>query len=112
MLNSTGDRDTRYCFHAAAMGLAPVPRKFTKLTKPILGHLHDLGHAITSFIDHSLLIGQTKAEMYQSVIDTVKVFDSLGFTIHEEKSQLIRAGNNVLGIRNQFTLNHDHYAYT
>ena len=82
-------RDTLYCFQAAAMGLAPVPRKFTKLTKPILAHLHDLCHVITSFIDDSLLIGQTKAEIYESVIDTVKVFDSLGFTIHDEKSQLM-----------------------
>ena len=57
-------RDTLYCFQAATMGLAPVPRKFTKLTKPILVHLHDLGHVITSFIDDSLLIGQTKAEIY------------------------------------------------
>ena len=71
-------RVTLYCFQAAAMGLAPVPRKFTKLTEPILTHLHDLGHVITSFIDDSLLIGQTKAEIYESVIDTVKVFDSLG----------------------------------
>ena len=71
------------------MGLAPVPRNFTKLTNPILVHLHDLGHVITSFIDDSLLIGQTKAEIYESVIDTVKVFDSLGFTIHDEKSQLM-----------------------
>ena len=69
------------------MGL--VPRKFTKLTKPILTHLHDLGHVIFSFIDDSLLIGQTKAEIYESVIDTIKVFDSLGFTIHDEKSQLM-----------------------
>ena len=60
------------------MGLAPVPRTFPKLTKPILAHLHDLGHVITSFIEDSLLIGQTKAEIYESVIDTVKVFDSLG----------------------------------
>ena len=82
-------RDTLYCFQAAAMGLAPVPIKFTKLTKPKLAHLHDLGHVITSFIDDSLLIGQTKAEIYESVIDTVKVFDSLGFTIHDEKSQLM-----------------------
>ena len=57
--------DTLYCFQTAAMGLAPVPRNFTKLTNPILVHLHDLGHVITSFIDDSLLIGQTKAEIYK-----------------------------------------------
>ena len=71
------------------MGLAPVPRTFTKLSKPILAHLHDLGHVITSFIEDSLLTGQTKAEIYESVIDTIKVFDSLGFTIPDEKSQFM-----------------------
>ena len=80
-------RDTLYCFQAAAMGLAPVPRKFTKLVKPILAHLHDLGHVITSFIDDSLLIGQTKKDIYKSVTDTIRVFDNLGFIIHDEKSQ-------------------------
>ena len=81
--------DTLYCFQAAAMGLAPVPRKFTKLTKPILAHLHDLGHVITSFIDDSLLVGQTEEDIVHSVTDTIKVFDSLGFVIHEEKSQFM-----------------------
>ena len=65
------------------------PSKFPKLTKPILAHLHDLGHVITSFIDDSRLNGQTKAEIYESVTDTVKVFDSWGFNIHDEKSQLM-----------------------
>ena len=71
------------------MGLAPVPRKFTKLTKPILAHLHDLGHVITSFIDDSLLVGQTEEDIVHSVTDTIKVFDSLGFVIHEEKSRFM-----------------------
>ena len=71
------------------MGLAPVPRKFTKLTKPILAHLHDLEHVITPFIDDSLLVVQTKADIVHSVTDTIKIFDSLGFVIHEEKSQFM-----------------------
>ena len=105
-------RDTLYCFQAAAVGLAPVLRKFTKLTKPILAHLHNLGHVITLFIDDSLLTGQTKAEIYESMVDTVKIFDSLGFTIHDEKSQLIPPPkNNLLGVCNQFA-NHYHYANT
>ena len=84
-------RGTLYVYQAAAMGLAPVPRLFTKLTKPILAHLHDLVHVITSFIDDSLLVGQSKTEVCENVIDTVKMFDALGFTIHEGKSQFIPA---------------------
>jgi hypothetical protein len=82
-------RNQLYCFQAAAMGLSPVPRIFTKLTKPILAQLHESGHMITSFIDDSLLVGNSKLEIMQSVTDTVRLFDSLGFTVHDEKSQFV-----------------------
>ena len=78
-----------YCFQAAPMGLGPIPRMFTKLTKPILAYLHDCGHIITSFIDDSLLIGQSKFELSQNISDTVKLFDSLGFSVHGEKSHFM-----------------------
>ena len=70
------------------MGLGPIPRIFTKLTKPALAHLRNLGHAITSFIDHSLVVGETQSETVAATIDTIKTFDSLGFLVHDEKSQL------------------------
>ena len=72
------------------MGLAPVPRKFTKLTKPILAHLHDLGHVITSFKDNSFLVGQTEEDIVHNVTDTsIKVFDPLSFVTRVEKSQFM-----------------------
>ena len=82
-------REKLYCFQAAAMGLGPIPRIFTKLTKPALAHLRNLGHAITSFIDDSLLVGETQSETVAATIDTIKTFDSLGFIVHDEKSQLV-----------------------
>ena len=78
------------------MGLAPVPKLFTKLTKPILAHLHNLCHVISSFCD-SLLVGQSKEEMCGNVMDTVRVFDSLGFTVHDGKSQFMPAQKISLG---------------
>lgn len=50
-------RGILYCFQAAVMSLAPIPWVFTKLTKPMLAYLNDLGHVITSFIDDSLWVG-------------------------------------------------------
>ena len=41
----------------------PVPPTFTKLTKPVLAHLHNEGHSVTSFIDDSLLIGQIQNDV-------------------------------------------------
>ena len=79
-------RDKLYSFQTAAMGLDLVPRVFTKLTKPILAHLHALGHTITSFIDDSLLVGNTEQEVIACVTDTVTTFDSLGCTVDDEVS--------------------------
>ena len=70
------------------MGLGPVPLTFTKLTKPVLATLHNEGHAVTSFIDDSLLVGRTKNDDVKSIIETVKTFDGHRFTVRDEKSQL------------------------
>ena len=51
--------------------------------------MYDLGHVITSFTDDSLLVGQTEEDIVHSVTDTIKVFDSLGFVMHEEKSRFM-----------------------
>lgn len=40
-----------------------------------------------SFIDDNLLVGYSELEVTKGVIDTVKTFDNLGFTVHDEKSQ-------------------------
>ena len=77
-------RHKLYYFKAAAMGLGPIPRIFTKLTKPILAHLHDSGRAIT---DDSLLVGKTQYNTVQCVIESVRTYDAFGFTFHDEKSQ-------------------------
>ena len=48
-----------------------------------------MGHAITSLIDDSLLVGKTQTETVAVTIDTIKTFDSLGFLVHDDKSQLV-----------------------
>ena len=80
-------RDILYCFQVAVMSLAPIPWVFTKLTKPMLAYLNDLGHVITSFIDDSLRVGEMVEEVCKNIKDTAKIFDSLGFVVHCEKSQ-------------------------
>ena len=67
-------------------GLAFCPRKFTKLLKPVFSHLRQLGHLSASRIDDSYLQGDDYADCERNVMDTIKMFDSLGFTIHPEKS--------------------------
>ena len=75
-----------YEFNALPNGLALAPRKFTRLLKPVFAKLRESGHVSTSFLDDSLLIGRTPLECMRNVIDTTKLFDSLGFVIHPTKS--------------------------
>ena len=67
-------------------GLAFCPRKFTKLLKPIYSHLRQLGHLSASHIDDSYVQDDDYDDCERNVRDTVQLFDSLGFTVHPEKS--------------------------
>ena len=81
-------KNSLYQFNVMANGLCQAPFIFNKITKPIFGTLHDLGHLSTSYLDDSLLIGLDEEECYKNIEDTVKLFISLGFNVHAEKSVL------------------------
>ena len=70
-------------------GLAFCSRKFTKLLKPVYSHLRQLGHLWASHVDDSYLQGDDYDDCERNVRDTVKLFDSLGFTVHPEKSSFV-----------------------
>ena len=75
-----------YTFQVFPNGLALCPRKFTKLLKPVYAFLRSLGHLSVAYIDDSYLQGATYDECLQNLIDTKKIFDSLGFIVHPSKS--------------------------
>ena len=77
-------------------GLSSCPRKFTKLLKPPLTELHKKGHISASYIDDLYLQGKTYDLCVSNVIDTFIQFDSLGFTIHPEKSVFVPSQRLVL----------------
>ena len=70
-------------------GLAFCPRKFTKLLKPVYSHLRQLRHLSASHIDDSYLQGDDYDDGERNVWVPVKLFDSLGFTVHPEKSSFV-----------------------
>ena len=55
-------RDKHYMFVVLAMGLAPAPRLFTKLTKPIVATLQRAGHTISPYLDDMFICGRTYDE--------------------------------------------------
>ena len=83
--------DICYKFTALPNGLSTGPRKFTKLLKPPLASLRKEGHILCAYIDGLLNIGDSYNDCLSNVIDTVLVFNKLGFVIHPKRSHLIPA---------------------
>lgn len=80
---------TIYQYTCFPNGLAFCPRKFTKLLKPVYASLRQLGHVSSPYIDDSWLMGRDYFTCVQNVIETVKLFNELGFVVHPNKSVLI-----------------------
>ena len=69
-------------------GLSSGPRKFTKLTKPLIACLRIEGVIVAIYIDDNIVIGDTYEECLIGTIKTVKLFLKVGFIIHPEKTSL------------------------
>jgi len=81
-------KDTPYQFTSLPNGYGPAMRAFTKLLKPPFAILRNYGFLSVVYVDDSYLQGNTYEACLKNVIETVKVLDNLGFTIHIEKSVL------------------------
>ena len=78
----------KFQYTCLAMGLASAPRIFTKMMKPVFSSLRKKGHTNVTYIDDSLLISNSEMECQDNVRETIKLVDSLGLTVHLEKSVL------------------------
>ena len=75
-----------------ANGLACAPiRIYTKLMKPVFSSLRKQGHINVSYINDSLLQGDSFEGCQRNVIDSITLVDQLGLTVHPEKSVFIPA---------------------
>ena len=77
---------TLYQFTCLPNGLAEAPRKFTKVLRVPFTHLRSKGHESSAYIDDSALFAQSFDSCMENIHDTMELMDSLGFTIHPEKS--------------------------
>ena len=89
-------KNVLYQFTCLPHGLSSCPRKFTQLLKPPLTERHKKGHISASYIDDLYLQGRTYDLCVSNVIDTFIQFDTMGFTIHPEKSVFIPSQRFVL----------------
>lgn len=76
-------------FTALPQGYSPAPRLFTKLLKPVFAYLRGIGLVIVGFIDDSLLVFYNQGDWTEEVKKVIEFFDSLGLTVHLEKSVII-----------------------
>ena len=64
-------------------------KKSHQTNRTYLWHITQLGSYIsTGFLDDSLLVGKSIESCTQNIIDTVTLFDKLGFVVHPDKSIL------------------------
>ena len=78
-----------YQFTCLPNGLSCAPRKFTKILKPVLAHLHTKGHISVAHLDDLYLQGQTYEDCIRNVIDTTLLLETLSFIVHPIKSVLV-----------------------
>lgn len=81
--------NTMYKFTVFPNGLSTCPRKFTKLLKPPLAWLRINGHIIIAYIDDLYLQGNSLDECVNTIVQTLKLFEALGFVLHPDKSVFI-----------------------
>ena len=81
-------KDQLYNYTCYPNGLGPCPRKFTKVTSVPMAEVRKIGHPISGYIDAFIMIKMTKIACFEAGISTANMFQTLGFVIHPEKSQL------------------------
>lgn len=75
-----------YQYTCLPNGLAQAPRNFTKILKPIFGHLALQGHISFGYIDDTFIMGQDSPDCARAVEALRRLFLELGFKIQGEKS--------------------------
>ena len=75
-------------FTCLPFGLACAPRVFTKVMKPLIATLRQMGHESCDYIDDSLLLGSTAEECKSNVAARLALTQELGFIVNSQKSVL------------------------
>lgn len=80
--------DTLYEFTCLPFGLSSAPHAFTKILKPVIKELRLKGITCVNYLDDFLIFGDTMADCKHKTEITVRILESLGFIINQEKSVL------------------------
>lgn len=76
----------RLQFECLPFGLAPAPRFFTKLLKPVVAFLRQLGIRLVLYLDDMLIMNESREGALNDLRTAVSLLVELGFLIKWEKS--------------------------
>ena len=82
-----------YMFTCLPFGLSAAPRVFTKLLKPVVGFLRQVGCSLIIYLDDLLILHQDKDKLQQMVKLICQLFESLGLMVNHKKSILLPTQN-------------------
>ena len=77
-----------YKFTCLPFGLSSAPRAFTKLMKPVVGFLRQVGCRLIIYLDDLLILHQDKVQIQQMIPLICQLFECLGLIINHNKSLL------------------------
>lgn len=78
-----------YQFTCLPFGLSTSPYVFTKIMKPVIKKLRDLGILLVIYIDDILILGKTYIACVENTQKVIRLLETLGFVINYKKSTLI-----------------------
>jgi len=78
-------------FQTLPFGLSTAPYTFTKLTKPAIRFLRQVGIQIIVYLDDMLLVAQSEGQLCQDLSTTLWLLTALGFIVNLTKSVLTPA---------------------
>ena len=78
-----------YQFNCLPFGLSSAPRVFTKIMRPVIAWLRQLGCRVITYIDDNLVMASTKEEAAGLAELTVALLEALGFVVNRAKSVLV-----------------------
>ena len=78
-------KNRRYQFQSLPFGLSTAPCTFTKVLRPVIGLLRELGIRCVIYLDDILIMNQDKEMARQQTWTAIDLLESLGFLVNYEK---------------------------
>ena len=72
-------------------GLSPGSRKLTKLARAPLVMLRKQRYTVAIYIDDIIAIDQSFEDYLLTLVETINLFQKLGFVIHRDKGKMMPA---------------------